>query len=84
MQNLKLLMVDDSPVQREYMLLCHDIRFAQVSSAENGEIALPMLQQQVDALICNLKMPSLDGIELLHKVALLNCHAAVIIVSGRE
>ncbi len=86
MQNLKLLIVDDSPVQREYMLqLCHDIGFAEVSSAENGEIALPMLQQQqFDVLICDLEMPGLDGIELLHKVASLNCNAAVIIVSGRE
>ncbi len=86
MQNLKLLIVDDSPVQREYMLqLCHDIGFAEVSSAENGEIALPMLQQhKFDVLICDLEMPGLDGIELLHKVASLNCNAAVIIVSGRE
>lgn len=86
MQNLKLLIVDDSPVQREYMLqLCRDIGFVELSYAENGEIALPMLQQQqFDVLICDLEMPGLDGIELLHKVASLNCNAAVIIVSGRE
>lgn len=86
MQNLKLLIVDDSPVQREFMLqLCRDIGFIEISCAENGEIALPMLQQQqFDLLICDLEMPGLDGIELLHRVASLNCNAAVIIVSGRE
>lgn len=37
MQNLKLLNVDDSPVQREYMLqLCRDIGFAELSCAKNG------------------------------------------------
>lgn len=86
MDSLKVLIVDDSAVQREYLLqLCRDAGMTQFYVAENGEIALPILaQQQIDLMICDLEMPDLDGIELLHQIAQMHSAVKVIIVSGRE
>lgn len=86
MDSLKVLIVDDSAVQREYLQqLCRDAGMTQFFVAENGEVALPILAQQpIDLLICDLEMPDLDGIELLHQIAQMHSAVRVIIVSGRE
>lgn len=86
MDSLNVLIVEDSAVQREYLLqLCRDAGMTQFFVAENGQVALPILaNQSIDLLICDLEMPDLDGIELLHQIAKLNSTVKVIIVSGRE
>jgi FixJ family two-component response regulator len=40
----------------------------QVDTAESASVALEMLQQQkYDAMVCDIKMPEIDGLELLEK-----------------
>src|ERR1700759_892835 len=65
-----LLIVDDEPGMRQLLVHVfgrgagHNVR-----SAENGAKALELLrQEQADLIISDVKMPDMNGIELLRKV----------------
>ncbi|MET1282643.1 EAL domain-containing response regulator [Vibrio navarrensis] len=90
MNALSALIVEDSAAQREYMeRLCREVGIGEISTAENGHVALNVIdarEQHFDLLICDLEMPGLDGIELIHLIASRHRHrnSGLIIVSGRE
>ncbi|MDR7121786.1 EAL domain-containing response regulator [Rheinheimera soli] len=88
MKDISVLVVEDSKTQREYMLgLCRDFGITELMAAENGQVALDMIEQesnQFDILICDLEMPGIDGIELIHLLAARKQRSAILIVSGRE
>ncbi|MCT6699385.1 EAL domain-containing protein [Rheinheimera sp. 4Y26] len=88
MNTFSILVVEDSPSQREYMRqLCSAAGVLDISEAANGHIALEMLQKcdrQFDLIICDLEMPDMDGIELLHQLASMDLDSAIAIVSSRE
>ncbi len=83
----RILLVDDSE---------HDRRIARrileradpayvIEEADGGPAALERLEREnFDLLIVDLKMPGMDGIELLGRAQNLLCDAAVIILSGTE
>ena len=67
---LTLLVAEDDDFQRSTIVkLLNDLGISDVFEARNGEEALTVLNQQnnppVDILITDLKMPKMDGIELL-------------------
>lgn len=88
MQVMSVLIVEDSKPQRQYLCdLCAELGIGRIEQAENGRVALNLLQQQTDGfdvLICDLEMPDLDGIELIHLLAQQQIDTAIIIASGRE
>lgn len=88
MNSFSVLVVEDSVSQREYMRqLCIAAGVSDISEAHNGHIALEMLQQrekQFDLILCDLEMPDMDGIELLHQLSNIDVRSAIAIVSGRE
>ncbi|WP_102797180.1 EAL domain-containing response regulator [Bowmanella denitrificans] len=88
MERLSVLIVEDSVSQREFVAnMCLDAGVGEVALAENGRVALTMIdarEQDYDILICDLEMPDLDGIELIHLLASRKRNSAIIIVSGRE
>ncbi len=65
----RLLIVDDQGANR--LTLCHvlaDLGF-EVLEAETGEQALSLaLEQQIDLVVTDLGMPSLDGVELIRQL----------------
>ncbi len=65
----KLLLVDDDP---NLILLVQDyLEFQgyEVTTADNGQDALEILQHQVpDLIICDIMMPEMDGYELVERV----------------
>jgi two-component system chemotaxis response regulator CheY len=67
---LKFLVVDDfSTMRRIVKNLLHDLGFADVTEADDGKTALPMLQAgSFDILITDWNMPGMPGIELLKAV----------------
>ncbi len=85
---LTVLIVDDSASQREYMAqTCRDIGDCVIVTAENGRRALDIIASHevgFDILICDLEMPDLDGIELIHILAEQKSRSGLIIVSGHE
>ncbi len=63
----KLLVVDDSPAQRHYVADCLARQGFDVTTAEDGKIALAKAQAVRPALIVSdYEMPNMTGFELVH------------------
>ena len=69
-KDLKFLVVDDfSTMRRIIKNLLHDLGYPNVTEADDGKTALPMLQQGgFDFLISDWNMPGMPGLELLKQV----------------
>ncbi|GMR08232.1 MAG: chemotaxis response regulator CheY [Gammaproteobacteria bacterium] len=67
---MKILVVDDmSTMRRIVKNLLRDLGFTNISEADDGKTALPMLQTgDFDFLITDWNMPSMQGIDLLKAV----------------
>lgn len=67
-------MVQRSPMQADRIL-----------EAKNGVQALEILEQQpVDVLITDVRMPEMDGIQLVERVHQMECPPLVLVVSGYD
>jgi two-component system chemotaxis response regulator CheY len=69
-KDLKFLVVDDySTMRRIIKNLLHDLGYANVTEADDGNTALPMLQNgSFDFLITDWNMPGMAGLDLLKAV----------------
>ena len=69
-KNMKILVVDDfSTMRRIIKNLLRDLGFTNTSEADDGNTALPMLQNgNFDFLVTDWNMPGMTGIELLKHV----------------
>ena len=69
-KNLKILIVDDySTMRRIVKNLLADLGFTNVTEADDGKAALPMLQNgDFEFLITDWNMPGMTGIDLLKAV----------------
>ncbi|HLJ76839.1 MAG TPA: chemotaxis response regulator CheY [Acidobacteriaceae bacterium] len=67
---MKFLVVDDfSTMRRIIKNLLHDLGYPNVSEADDGKTALPMLQQGgFDFLISDWNMPGMSGLDLIKAV----------------
>ena len=55
----------------------------QVEDAENGQKGLALVEKmEFDAILCDIKMPGMDGIEVLEKIQNINPDIPVIMISG--
>jgi two-component system response regulator AtoC len=65
----RILIVDDDDALRESLEMILAADGYQVVSAENGEVALDRIAQHpVDAVLCDLRMPGLDGFDLIPQI----------------
>lgn len=82
---IRILVVDDHDVIRDSLclMLSSQTDFFVAGSAENGEVALDLLQSglNVDILLTDINMPVMDGLELTRKVTACNLDLYVIILS---
>ena len=69
-KELKFLVVDDfSTMRRIVKNLLHDLGYMNVTEADDGKTALPVLQQGgIDFLITDWNMPGMAGLDLLKAV----------------
>jgi two-component system chemotaxis response regulator CheY len=67
---MKFLVVDDySTMRRIVKNLLHDLGYANVTEADDGKTALPLLQNgNFDFLITDWNMPGMPGLDLLKAV----------------
>jgi len=66
----RLLVADDNKVNRLLLGRTLQLQGHQVSSAENGRLALQMLRgERFDLLLLDLEMPELDGFAVLERLA---------------
>jgi len=72
MDNVRVLIIDDSSVMRkivERSLRQAAINLATVLEAGNGVEALAVLnKEQVDLIFCDINMPVMDGLEFLQQL----------------
>lgn len=83
-----ILVVDDSAAQRQHAVaLCKQMGIRTIWEAAHGEEALELLRNAAGAipqvLLIDLEMPHMDGVELIQRVAALNCSTSVIIASSK-
>lgn len=69
-KNIKILVVDDfSTMRRIIKNLLKDLGFSNIQEADDGNTALPMLQQgDFDFVITDWNMPGMQGIDLLRAI----------------
>ncbi|MFO1253878.1 MAG: adenylate/guanylate cyclase domain-containing response regulator [Inhella sp.] len=65
----RLLLAEDNKVNRLLLTRNLEIQGHQVTCAENGRVALELLQREAfDLLLLDMEMPELDGFELLERL----------------
>lgn len=78
-----ILIVDDEPLVRRSLSELLTLSGYAVSSAGNGKEALSLLKDYTaDIIISDIKMPEMDGIELLKQVKIIHPETQVILVTG--
>jgi len=79
----KLLLVDDEEGIRKVLSISLSDNGYQVFTAENGEQALEIFQREAPPIVLtDIKMPGMDGIELLQKIKHQNPDTEVIMITG--
>lgn len=79
----KLLLVDDEEGIRKVLSISLSDGGYQVFTAENGEQALEIFQREAPPIVLtDIKMPGMDGIELLQKIKHQNPDTEVIMITG--
>jgi two-component system, NtrC family, response regulator HydG len=81
--NVSILVVDDELIVRESLTKWFREDGFRVESAENAATALKRLQSGVwNILLVDVRMPGMDGIELLHRVKEIDKNIVVIIITA--
>ena len=82
----KVLIVDDEPIVREgleFIIDWQDFGFTIVDKAENGRMGLEKINAlDPDLVITDVRMPGIDGIEMIRKVRKEGIKTRFIILSG--
>ncbi|MEG0009911.1 MAG: EAL domain-containing response regulator [Aeromonas sp.] len=85
-RELSLLVVEDNVFQRK--VLMHQLRalgYPMPLAAGDGEAALALCSQHpVDILLCDLRMPGMDGMALLRRLSLNGFRGGIILVSALD
>ncbi len=80
---MKILIIDDERAIRNSLGEILSDEGYEVDVAENGSQGLSMVDKEKYSIIfCDIKMPGMDGIEVLDKLAEMGCDAAVVMISG--
>lgn len=79
----KILVIDDEKAIRRSIKEILEFEKHSIEEAEDGQAALEMaLKNNYDIILSDIKMPKLDGIELLQKLIENKVNSAIIIMSG--
>lgn len=79
----KILVIDDESSIRNTLKEILEYEKYEVAVAEDAEEALEQLESgPFDVILCDVKMPKMDGIELLAKIREIDPDVAVVMISG--
>jgi two-component system nitrogen regulation response regulator NtrX len=79
----RVLVVDDDPGIRDALRMILEYEGYQVLTAADGKTALASLDaESVDAVLLDIKMPGMDGLEILDRIAERDAAPPVLMISG--
>jgi DNA-binding NtrC family response regulator len=79
----KILVIDDERSIRSTLKDILEYEKYEVTEAEDGQKGLELAQKNVyDVIFCDIKMPKMDGIEVLEKILEKNDEVPVVMISG--
>ena len=81
----KILIVEDEKAIRNVLrnILKDENKDFEIEEAENGKQALDLMsEKEFDLALCDIKMPGMDGIEVLEQVREKHPDTAVVMISG--
>ena len=80
---MKVLIVDDERAIRNSLGEILSDEGYEVESAEDGPSALALVaKEKYDVIFCDIKMPEMDGMEVLDKLVADGCDSAIVMISG--
>lgn len=80
-----ILIIEDEAAIRRVLskIISEENDSYQVDEAENGLIGLEMaMEKEYDLILCDIKMPKMDGVEVLVKIKKIQPHIPFIMISG--
>jgi len=81
----KILIIEDEAAIRRVLvkILSEESKTYQVEAAENGLIGMEMIKKtDYDLVICDIKMPKMDGVEVLEATKKIKPETTVVMISG--
>ncbi|MFN0032586.1 MAG: sigma-54-dependent transcriptional regulator, partial [Flavobacteriales bacterium] len=79
----RILVIDDEPAIRKALKEILEYEKYEVTEAEDGPTALKLVDKETfDLIFCDIKMPRMDGIEVLQKLKEKGVESPVIIITG--
>jgi len=80
---MKVLIIDDEKAIRRALREILEFEGCIVEEAENGKEGLGLIQNnEYDLIFCDIKMPVVDGLELLANAVKMNLETPIIMISG--
>jgi DNA-binding NtrC family response regulator len=80
---LKILVIDDERSIRNTLKDILGFEGYQVEMAENGMIGINLVKStDFDIILCDIKMPEMDGLEVLEQIMLIKPESTVVMISG--
>ena len=80
---MKILIVDDERSIRNSLKEILSDEGYDVDVAEDGATALAMVdKERYNVIFCDIKMPGMDGTEVLHKMVAEGIDSAIVMISG--
>jgi two-component system, OmpR family, response regulator MprA len=82
---MRILVVEDDRAVREAVRRALTLAGYEVQSAEDGEQAIEMVVQNVpDAVVLDIGLPGIDGLEVCRRLRLLGNRVAILILTARD
>jgi two-component system response regulator MprA len=82
---MRILVVEDDRAVREALRRALMLGGYEVQTAEDGEQAIEMVVQNVpDAVVLDIGLPGIDGLEVCRRLRLLGNRVAILILTARE
>ncbi|MFH0894535.1 MAG: sigma-54 dependent transcriptional regulator [Bacteroidota bacterium] len=79
----KILIIDDEKSIRKTLREILEYESYEVADAENGMEGLEILKKsEFDMILCDIKMPKMDGIEVLEHILKITSDTPVVMISG--
>jgi DNA-binding NtrC family response regulator len=81
----KILIIEDEEAIRRVLakILCEENESYEVDVAEDGVVGLEKIKEKdYDLVLCDIKMPKMDGVELLEAVKKIDTEIPIVMISG--